>query len=623
VATAHGGTGGASATVTQYGGIGGTGYDGANGGAGGLSKIYNQVSGGTDGSTLTFNETAVGGAGGGSYGGTAGAAGSATAGLNRVDATSAVVNGTASAFGGHGGYGLSGSTASALGGAASANVTLSVAHSASATANAGAYGYGSGGEAYGSGNAANGGTATAISVIISSTHLSTDTLTAVAVAVAGNGGNSWGVSNAGNGASASVTASVNSPSASGSATASATGGNGGYAYGTGNAGNGGAVTLLNAVSGTAPGNTLSLTQDAIGGSGGLSGSGTAGAGGAASSTLNVTDTGTKAANDLVVALAATGGAGGYSGGPTPGAVGVGGAASIGGTISGLNTVSVTAEAAGGGSGYFSTSGNTPGNASSTLTVSGKAVNVSAGADAGGSILSAGIATTMVTATGTSGGITTHATAEHAYNSTPGLVDHVSASATINLAGTATAQTVAAIANDAAITTSVQQAVALIDGAPDPAVVNLLLASTKQSKIIADFGAKPTFMALGELGGGQATGGTGLITEHSELSFTATFTDITKNLDIGFLSGNAQGTGVTSVTLDVYVNGSDLLSKTFTSAAAAKTYFSNNAFDLGAFSNPVIGTQFGVTIDMSVTMSSGGSGFWGGVLVGAGTHFQNS
>jgi hypothetical protein len=43
-------------------------------------------------------------------------------------------------------------------------------------------------------------------------------------------------------------------------------------------------------------------------------------------------------------------------------------------------------------------------------------------------------------------------------------------------------------------------------------------------------------------------------------------------------------------------------------------------DLGAISNPVIGSQFGVTIDMTVTTTAGGSGFWGGVIVAAGGHF---
>ena len=83
--------------------------------------------------------------------------------------------------------------------------------------------------------------------------------------------------------------------------------------------------------------------------------------------------------------------------------------------------------------------------------------------------------------------------------------------------------------------------------------------------------------------------------------------------IGLYDGAVLGAGFTSMTFSLSVNGTSVIAPaTFTSAAAAKAYFTDHAFNFGALpassSIPIVAT-------MSITSASAGSGFYGAIIVG--------
>ena len=55
----------------------------------------------------------------------------------------------------------------------------------------------------------------------------------------------------------------------------------------------------------------------------------------------------------------------------------------------------------------------------------------------------------------------------------------------------------------------------------------------------------------------------------------------RDLAIGLHKGAALGAGVTGVTFNLYVEGADLLAKTFASAADAQAWSANHVVDLGS------------------------------------------
>ena len=64
------------------------------------------------------------------------------------------------------------------------------------------------------------------------------------------------------------------------------------------------------------------------------------------------------------------------------------------------------------------------------------------------------------------------------------------------------------------------------------------------------------------------------------------------------------------------DGATLVSKTFSSVAAATAYFTNNALDLGSLaSGPLSGNTLSLTITTSITMTHSGQGFDAGYLIG--------
>jgi hypothetical protein len=161
------------------------------------------------------------------------------------------------------------------------------------------------------------------------------------------------------------------------------------------------------------------------------------------------------------------------------------------------------------------------------------------------------------------------------------------------------------------------AVGQVTGAPSATTTSAILKAN--SSIATKFGASPVFFGVGELGGGYSSDGT------SAQSVTSSFTeyvDLTrlstrKDLVVGFYGGDLVGTGVTGVQLDVGVDGTNVLSKTFATGADAKTWFTNNAVDLGSLvSGAALGADtLSFQAVLTVTSDAANSGFFGGVIVG--------
>jgi hypothetical protein len=72
-----------------------------------------------------------------------------------------------------------------------------------------------------------------------------------------------------------------------------------------------------------------------------------------------------------------------------------------------------------------------------------------------------------------------------------------------------------------------------------------------------------------------------------------------------VSGFANGQGFQSVELTIDANGVEILDRTFTSLAAAESFFRDNVIDLGSDFGPNFDLTFGYTL---VADGSGGFGF---------------
>jgi hypothetical protein len=161
-----------------------------------------------------------------------------------------------------------------------------------------------------------------------------------------------------------------------------------------------------------------------------------------------------------------------------------------------------------------------------------------------------------------------------------------------------------------------QAVANADLAPaasSSAVTSVLGSNTA---IAAAFTGAKQFYAVGELGGGHGTGGTASQTSTAQLYLTIDQTKVPSggHLVVGLYGGTLVGSGITGVSLSVTENGTAVAPLSFTNdtAVQARAAFTNMGFDLGTLSGT--GTvSLGFTL--SVTSTSAGSGFYGGVIVG--------
>jgi hypothetical protein len=319
---------------------------------------------------------------------------------------------------------------------------------------------------------------------------------------------------------------------------------------------------------------LTLNQTALAGDGGTSSAAAGGKAGAASSSLTFNDTVSANQSATVNAnVAATGGAAGL--GVTNGAVGAGAATLV-------------------------------------LTGSG-VVNGATSATGGTGVSASGTGTALTTVTGASG---TYSAASAAALRPGKLIESVSAVAGGAADGTAVAKSISGIGGAAILTSTAYQAVAFIEGAPSALSTTAVL--TANAAIKTAFGAAPVFFGIGELGGAYSTNGTATQTVTSSFSETVDLTKLTplQDLVVGFYGGTAVGTGVTGVTFDLYADGVDVIHQTFSDAASAKAYFTNNAVDVGALG---VGTLSSSTLtlkaSLSVTSTSAGSGFFGSLIVG--------
>ena len=162
--------------------------------------------------------------------------------------------------------------------------------------------------------------------------------------------------------------------------------------------------------------------------------------------------------------------------------------------------------------------------------------------------------------------------------------------------------------------------ALETGAPGSADTAAVLAAN--ANIATAFGASPTFFAIDELGGGYAkSGGTASETTTDTVSLTVDLTQLASpnDLEVGLFNGTALGSGFTSLTFTLTADGdtaSPLISQTFTSAAAAVTYFTDHALDLGSLATgPLAGSTLTLQASFTVTTASAGQGFYAQFMLG--------
>ena len=109
-----------------------------------------------------------------------------------------------------------------------------------------------------------------------------------------------------------------------------------------------------------------------------------------------------------------------------------------------------------------------------------------------------------------------------------------------------------------------------------------------SAIKTKFGAsRLVFFAVGELGGGHSSAGATTRTTSSTITEQVDLTKLGsgKDLVVGLYDGAFTGSGFTSITFDLVVNGVDVVHDVFTSVAAARTFFTDHAMDLGPLGAP--------------------------------------
>jgi hypothetical protein len=162
----------------------------------------------------------------------------------------------------------------------------------------------------------------------------------------------------------------------------------------------------------------------------------------------------------------------------------------------------------------------------------------------------------------------------------------------------------------------RQAVATATLAPSvgsTAVTNVLNAN---GAIAAAFGGATQYYAVGELGGGHATGGTAAQTTTSTFSLTLAQNAVPTGGDlvVGLYGGVTKGAGVTGVSLSVTENGAAVAALSFSddTAAQAQAAFSDMAQNLGALAG---GGTIALDFSLSVTSDAAGSGFYGGLIIG--------
>ena len=178
--------------------------------------------------------------------------------------------------------------------------------------------------------------------------------------------------------------------------------------------------------------------------------------------------------------------------------------------------------------------------------------------------------------------------------------------------------VATIGVAAAAMDTTSQGVVQIAGKPQAADVTAILSAN--SAIKAAFNtASPSYFASAEVGGRHSSLAAGAETVTASFNLTVDLSQLAvrEHLILGFFGGKSFGaTGVTGVTLTITANGSSVVSETFSTAAAAVTYFTNHAVDVGSLTAPAYGSgTLNLTATLTVTTKAAGSGFYGNILIG--------
>lgn len=619
----------ATANVVENGGGGGS---GTQGGIGAGSSITDAVTGSTTDGVLQLEQESNGGAGGDGSEGPGGQGGAAAADLIFDDTASPtrsamveVENRAAAGAAGSGGIG------SVAGVNASANTTITGAHDVAITesANGGAGGaagasdtLNAGGDGGSGGNASGSASGTTTSV--------TGRVSVNLTVVGGVGGAAEDgayieaiPAAGGDGGQASIGSVSGTGGASADVEATLAGGNGGSSDGA-LGGTGAGATLINAVTGSTQGGTLTLDETATAGAGGDSFGGTGGQGGDATTVLTFDDTAnaTQSATFFVDVEAAAGQGGFDQIGANPGpnqvgtsrqSSGDGGAAVATGAITAAaalpsgrpTTVYLTVMATGG-------SGLDGGDATANATATGGTVNVQSYATATGGLEHgntaldhAGTATADATGTDAGGFVTAQATSN--LNSQVGNdVSVVSGTATAVVAGTSTAHAVAGFNQQGSFDTS-GQAVADVIGLPSAPMTG------------TDVAAGQTLLFDADQGSSGVPGATGSHTTTTTINATVDLTPFNRGSEflLDLHQATVFGRGVTGVTFDV-TDIATPIHKVFTDAASAAGYFTDDLLDLGSF-DAVTGDSSTLFVQMSlaVTTDDASSGFFA-EIEGAGT-----
>ncbi len=605
---------------------GGQGSPGGNGGAGNDAAV-------TGTATLTNAYVGYGGAGvyaayggKGGYGGRGGYGLPGGAGGNGGDAESSVsstlnatsaILGISSARGGGGGNAGFPTHPSgdytyvdpgAPGGAGGAATATSSVINATGPSHSEAFaGGGAGGATYGDGSSGGaGGAATASAASKSSTGLAY----AAAESSGGYGGNADRnryIGANGNGGAGGIASGTTARASGVNARASVrqAGGHGGdagepspYPVGAGGSGGAGASsTLINAVSGTAYGGELSLSQGADGGAGGAGYGGSGGVGGAATSTLTAS---APTAGSVYGLSSAFGGAGG----PGTPIGGNGGDATATIYMTGLTTVWGEANAVGG-------LAIGPGGAGGAANATASAITTSAGV--------AGYVVSSAVANGSSGLASGTATAASA-----GVVTSASASAEAQVStfvgngidripGNTTAQSAVLtepiqIDRDSSLSPNASAYIYL-----DTSSIQIASELAQNSNVNAALGGpSATVFAVGTLSESATGNASGSPQYISSDNFTLDPSKLSGDLILGLTDDQTFGSGFSSLTFTVTVGGVTEVSQAFSSVGAAQAYFTDRALDLGAVSGS--GSVL-VSVKLDLTTDSAGSGFSGSFLLG--------
>ena len=374
-----------------------------------------------------------------------------------------------------------------------------------------------------------------------------------------------------------------------------------------NGGAGGAVGMTNSVGGSTANGVLFLEQRAAGGRGGDSAGGTAGIGGAATSNLTFDDT---ANANKSATLSFSTNSGQYPGESTAYG-GNGGAATANTNLTGVGTINAPATA----QGETGALGGLGGAATANATAAGQAVTVNGYASGGVGRNAAGATLATAKGVGVSGSFQADANSNfgaggvlQAVKATAhGVVDGLAA---LSSAGTARAQS--SLSQAAPAITTGYPSLARIVGLPNASDVNPILAAN--SNLNAAFGSANVEFGLGELGGLHDANGAGSETITSAIDLLIDPSKFTaKDLLLGLYGGTSVGGGFTSLTFDVDVGSTaGVINQTFTSVAAAQTYFTNHAIDLGTMGASV----FDVHIALTETTPVANAGFDLAFLLGS-------